>query len=100
MREPEDTRRIRREHLLELLETEAPVRQQRTTARMPAMTLTDLLALPEEAPPIVVSPRPIVVSFRTPTPQVWDVETWPRGFVVAVSFSATLLVISLLLRLL
>ena len=44
----EITSRIRRDELLQILETEAPVSNQRTTAPMPAVTLTDLLCLREE----------------------------------------------------
>jgi hypothetical protein len=45
---PEITSRIRRDDLLELLETEAPAPRQRTTAKMPAVTLTDLLCVRDD----------------------------------------------------
>jgi hypothetical protein len=48
MREPETTARIRRDDLKELLDLEAPAPKQRTTAKMPAVTLTGLLCLRDE----------------------------------------------------
>ena len=48
MREPEITARICRDDLKELLDTEAPTPKQRTTAKMPAVTLTGLLCLRDE----------------------------------------------------
>jgi len=97
MRPPETTARIQREHLRELLDLEEPAPRQRTTARMPAMTLTGLLTLrDEDLPP---EPRPIIVKFHTPGP-LHVLEGVSRSMVVAVSFSATLLVLSLLWRLL
>ena len=47
----ENTIRIRRDTLMELLETEAPVEDQRITARMPVVTLSDLLAAQPALPP-------------------------------------------------
>jgi hypothetical protein len=91
MRSPETTARIERDHLRELLDLE------RTTARMPAMTLTGLLTVRDED--LAPDPRPLVVKFHTPGP-LHVLEAMPRSLVIAVSFSATLLVISLLLRLL
>jgi hypothetical protein len=112
MRELETTARIRREDLKDLLETEA--KTQRITARMPAVTLTGLLTLrDEDLPPIppprvrpqgtnrhrtVDGPAPVVVSFREPSPPAWNLDQWPSPFVIALSCSATLIVISLLLR--
>jgi hypothetical protein len=119
MRQPENTSRIPRENLRELLETEAPVTKQRTTARMPAVTLTGLLTLKDEdlpplPPPRVrpqgtkrlptldrqLSPSDVVVTFRQPAPTPWNLDQWPSPFVIALSCAATLLFISLLLRLL
>ena len=113
MREPEITCRIHREHLRELLETEAPVREQRITARMPAVTLTGLLTLREEdLPPLppparlpkatrptietVEQPAPVVVSFRTPVVPRWPLDAWPRPFIIALSASATLVIARLI----
>jgi hypothetical protein len=97
MRSLETTARIQREHLRELLDLEEPAPRQRTTARMPAMTLTNLLTLrDDELPP---APEPVVVRFHTPGP-LHMFEAWPRSLVVAVSFSATLLLLTLLARLL
>lgn len=97
MRASETTTPIRREHLRELLDLEEPAPRQRTTARMPAMTLTGLLTIrDEDLPP---EPRPLMVRFHTPGP-LHVLETAPRSLIVAVSFSATLLLVSLLLRLL
>jgi hypothetical protein len=114
MRELETTARIRREDLKDLLETEA--KTQRTTARMPAVTLTGLLTLRDEDLPPIPPPRvrpqgtkrmqtldepsSLVVAFREPSPTPWNLDQWPSPFVIALSCSATLLVISLLLRLL
>jgi len=98
MRSLETTARIQREHLRELLDLEEPAPRQRTTARMPAMTLTNLLTLrDEDLPP--EPPAPVVVRFHTPGP-LHMFEAWPRSLVVAVSFSATLLLLTLLARLL
>ncbi len=49
--QPEITTRIRRDTLMELLETEAPPEDQRITARMPVVTLSDLLSSKHEVPP-------------------------------------------------
>jgi hypothetical protein len=57
------------------------------------MTLTGLLEQPEPGP------RPIVVRFHTPGP-LHVLESSPRSVVIALSFSATLLLVSLLIRLL
>jgi hypothetical protein len=97
MRSLETTARIQREHLRELLDLEEPAPRQRTTARMPAMTLTNLLTVrDDDLPP---EPAPVVVRFHTPGP-LHFLESYPRSLVVAVSFSATLLLVSLLARLL
>jgi hypothetical protein len=40
----------------------------------------------------------LVVSFREPSPPPWNLDQWPSPFVIALSCSATLIVISLLLR--
>jgi hypothetical protein len=109
-----NTARIRREDLRDLLDTEA--KTQRITARMPAVTLTGLLTLRDEDLPPIPSPRvrpqgtkrvqtvdgpsPVIVSFRQPAPTPWNLDQWPSPFVIALSCSATLLFISLLLRLL
>lgn len=123
MRQPENTSPIRREDLRELLDLEAPAAQQRTTARMPAVTLTGLLTLKdEELPPLparhllpkgtnhkiktidggqpVLSVPPLVVSFREPAPAPWQLDRWPTPFVVALSCAVTLLVVSVLIRVL
>lgn len=67
----EITCRIRRDELLSILETEAPVTNQRTTAPMPAVTLTDLLCIREEdLPPeddAVAAPPPPVRRMRANT---------------------------------
>src|SRR6185312_126726 len=58
----ENTTRIPREALLEILETEAPAATQRTTAPMPAVTLTDLLCIRDEEPddePLAPPPPPV-----------------------------------------
>jgi len=115
MRQPEITSRIHREHLKELLETEAPVREQRITARMPAVTLTGLLTLRDEdlppPPPPTRLPKathrtidtlevpplaPIVVSFRTPVVPKWPLDAWPRPVIIALSASATLVIARLI----
>jgi hypothetical protein len=110
MRELETTARIRREDLKDLLETEA--KTQRITARMPAVTLTGLLTLRDEDLPPIPPPRVrpqgtrrmptldegFAVSFREPSPPAWNLDQWPSPFVIALSCSATLIVISLLLR--
>jgi hypothetical protein len=112
MRELETTARIRREDLKDLLETEA--KTQRITARMPAVTLTGLLTLRDEDLPPIPPPRvrpqgtkrmqtldersSLVVSFREPAPPPWNLDQWPSPFVIALSCSTTLLLISLLLR--
>lgn len=123
-----NTARIRREDLRDLLDTEK--KSQRTTARMPAVTLTGLLTLRDEALPPLPAPRPqgtnhrlktsdrppdraasvdevrapeispLVVSFRQPAPSPWNLDQWPSPFVIALSCSATLLLVSLLLRIL
>lgn len=106
MRPPEITSRIHREHLKELLETEAPLKEQRITARMPAVTLTgllclrdeDLQALPPPPPPRSrprgtardvhtlairpLTPPPdtgLVVRFSTPSG--WPLDRWPDSVV-------------------
>lgn len=115
MRQPEITSRIHREHLQALLETEAPVKQQRTTAPMPAVTLTGLLTLRDE--PLLPLPAParmpkatrravdtlqvpplapIVVSFRTPVVPKWPLDAWPRPFIIAISASVALVIARLL----
>ncbi len=93
MRPPEITSRIQRDHLRDLLDCE------RTTARMPAVTLTGLLAIhdPEPLPPEPV-PEPVIVRFHAPGP--WHLDRLPRPAIVAVSASAALFVLSLLVRLL
>lgn len=91
MRPPETTARIERDHLRELLDLE------RITARMPAMTLTGLLTVRDED--LDPEPRPLTVKFHTPGP-LHVLETAPRSLVMAVSFSAALLLLSLLSRLL
>lgn len=115
MRQPEITSRIHRDHLQELLETEAPVREQRITARMPAVTLTGLLTLREEdlppLPPPARLPKatrrtidtlevpplaPIIVSFRAPVIPRWPLDAWPRPFVIAISASITIVVARLI----
>ena len=90
MRPPETTARIERDHLRELLDLE------RTTARMPAMTLTGLLTVSDDD--LAPEPRPLTVKFHTPGP-LYMLENMSRSMVVAVSFSATLFVLSLLWRL-
>ena len=81
---------------------------------MPAVTLTGLLTLRDEDLPPIPPPRvrpqgtkrmqtfnepsSLVVSFRDPAPAPWNLDQWPSPFVIALSCSATLLVISLLLR--
>lgn len=107
MREPETTARIRREDLKDLLETEA--KTQRITARMPAVTLTNLLTLKDDdLPPIPPRVRPAGTR-RMPTvqetavehePAPWNLDQWPSPFVIALSCAGTLLLISLLLRVL
>ena len=91
MRPPETTARIERTHLRELLDLE------RTTARMPAMTLTGLLTVDDDD--LAPRPRPLVVKFHTPGP-LHFLENMPRSMIVAISCSATLLMMSLLWRLL
>lgn len=49
--QPEVTTRIRRDTLMELLETEAAPEDQRITARMPVVTLSDLLSSKHDAAP-------------------------------------------------
>ena len=67
----EITSRIRRDELLSILETEAPVTNQRTTAPMPAVTLTDLLCIREADLPreddAVAEPPPPVRRMRANT---------------------------------
>lgn len=48
MRDLETTARIRREDLTDLLEVERAPAKQRTTARMPAVTLTNLLTISDD----------------------------------------------------
>ena len=60
--QPEITTRIRRDTLMELLETEAPLEDQRITARMPVVTLSDLLSSKHEA-----APAPDPDTFDPPT---------------------------------
>ncbi|MBV8762038.1 MAG: hypothetical protein JO257_32390 [Deltaproteobacteria bacterium] len=50
MRDLETTARIKREDLTDLLEVEAAPAKQRTTARMPAVTLSNLLCIKDDAP--------------------------------------------------
>ncbi|MBV8762039.1 MAG: hypothetical protein JO257_32395 [Deltaproteobacteria bacterium] len=59
----EITTRIRRDTLMELLETEAAPEEQRTTAPMPVVTLSDLLAVRDEQQPPTADPD----TFEPPT---------------------------------
>jgi hypothetical protein len=106
MREPEITCRIHREHLKELLDTEAPALKQRTTAKMPAVTLTGLLCLSDEdlqamPPPPPPRKRPrgtdrdvrtLAIRPLTPPPDTgvlvrftppsrWPLDQWPAPVV-------------------
>jgi len=92
MRPPEITSRIQRDHLRELLDVESPPQRQRTTARMPAVTLTGLLTLRDDDAP--AEPRPVKVRFLGASPL--QLENWPRSTIIIASFSATLLLASLL----
>ncbi len=95
----EITSRIERAHLRELLDLEAPAPRQRTTARMPAMTLSGLLTLRDEDIPPDLKPEPTPVAVRLHTFGLWQLERLPRPAIIAVSFSATLLLLSILWRL-
>ncbi|HSN28090.1 MAG TPA: hypothetical protein VLT45_17500 [Kofleriaceae bacterium] len=106
MRDLETTAQIRREDLTDLLELEKAPAKQRTTAKMPAVTLTNLLtvedsvALPtlagskrarirgtrhelREMRPLTPPPAempPVVVKFRTTGPHAataWPLDRWP-----------------------
>ena len=99
MRDLETTARIRREDLTELLELERAPSKQRITARMPAVTLTNLLCLDETPAPAAMP----VVTFRKsavqPIATAWPLDRWPsvnRGFVIAMSATATLVLAHLL----
>jgi hypothetical protein len=48
----------------------------------------------------VDGPAPVTVSFREPQPTPWNLDQWPSPFVIALSCTTTLLVISVLLRIL
>lgn len=108
MRDLETTAQIRREDLTELLELEKAPAKQRTTARMPAVTLTNLLTLDDSAalptlagtkrarvrgtrrdvlemrpltPPPAEMPA-VVVTFRPTARQVatpWPLDRWPSA---------------------
>jgi hypothetical protein len=104
MRQPETTARIRRDDLKDLLDIEAPAQKQRTTAKMPAVTLTGLLCLRDEdlaamPPPPPPRKRPrgtdrgvetmamrpltpppghgLVVRFKDPSG--WPLDEWPAA---------------------
>lgn len=95
----EITSRIEREHLRELLDLEEPAPRQRTTARMPAMTLSGLLTLRDEDVPPDLKPELTPLAVKLHTFGLWQLERMPRPAIVAVSFSATLLLLSILWRL-
>jgi len=115
MRQPEITSRIHREHLTELLETEAPIKEQRITARMPAVTLSgllclrdeDLQAMPPPPPPRkrprgtardvhtlairpLTPPPDIGLVVRFSTPSGWPLDRWPDAFVRCARWLASL----------
>lgn len=109
MRDLETTARIRREDLTDLLEVERAPAKQRATARMPAVTLTNLLTISDDVvlptlagskrarargtrrdvasvamrpltPPPAQMPS-VIVKFRTTqqTAMAWPLDRWPSA---------------------
>lgn len=103
MRDLETTARIKREDLTDLLELERAPAKQRITAKMPAVTLTNLLTINDEVagetlagskrarargtmrpltPPPVELP---VVTFRQSAQHpVWPLDRWPAPIMRAI----------------
>ena len=79
----ETTGRMQRDELQGLLNTTTRAENQRITARIPVVTLQELLedSQPHAAPP----PAPVVVKFKPP------VEPRARWHMIAASFMATMM---------